>query len=168
MLSLGMLCPRAARIALRRRGLAFASPPPVFAARVISFDNLLKILPRLASIAPLKRLTFDHLLCPAIGVRSYLKLKLASSVHLAREMTCEGRNLPRQLIARKLISSIATQAFVAVSCVGERQPARKLTNTLINGHVHMDGLIANIVNGYCERLRCSADMPTPAVLDIQL
>src|SRR5438309_11841068 len=42
---------------------------------VISFDNLLKILPRFASIAPLKRLTFDHLLCPAIGVRSYLKLK---------------------------------------------------------------------------------------------
>jgi hypothetical protein len=33
---------------------------------VISFDNLLKILPRFASIAPLKRLTFDHLLCPAI------------------------------------------------------------------------------------------------------
>jgi hypothetical protein len=25
---------------------------------------LLKILPRFASIAPLKRLTFDHLLCP--------------------------------------------------------------------------------------------------------
>jgi hypothetical protein len=125
---------------------------------------LLKILPRLASIAPLKRLTFDHLLCPAIGVRSYLKLKLASSVHLAREMTCEGRNLPRQLIARKLTSSIAAQAFVAVSRVGERQPARKLTNTRINGHIHMDGLICQ----YCERSRCGADMPTPAVLDIQL
>ena len=108
-----MLWARAARIALRRRGLALGSPPPVFAARVISFDNLLKILPRLASIAPLKRLTFDHLLCPAIGVRSYLNLKLTSSVHLAREMTCEGRNLPRQLIARKLISSIAAQGSAA-------------------------------------------------------
>src|SRR4029434_8015699 len=75
MLSLGMLWARAASIALRRRGLPFGSPPPLFAARVISFDNLLKILPRLASIAPLKRLTFDHLLCPAIGVRSYLNLK---------------------------------------------------------------------------------------------
>src|ERR1044072_1672450 len=74
-LSFGMLCARAARMALRRRGLAFGSPPPVFAAIVISFDNLLKILPRLASIAPLKRLTFDHLLCPAIGVRSYLTMK---------------------------------------------------------------------------------------------
>jgi hypothetical protein len=78
-------------------------------------------------------------------------------------MTCEGRNLPRQLIARKLTSSIAAQAFVAVSRVGERQPARKLTNTRINGHIHMDGLICQ----YRERLRCGADMPTPAVLDIQ-
>src|SRR5215469_16635689 len=111
-LSFGILCALAARMALRRRGLAFGSPPPLFAAIVISLDNLLKILPRLASIAPLKRLTFDHLLCPAIGVRSYLKLKLPSSVHLAREMTCEGRNLPRQLIARKFTSSIVAHAFV--------------------------------------------------------
>src|ERR1700748_3045677 len=70
-----MLWARAARMALRKRGLALGSPPPVFAARVISFDNLLKILPRLASIAPLKRLTFDHLLCPAIGMRRYLNMK---------------------------------------------------------------------------------------------
>src|SRR2546423_14576738 len=66
MLSLGMLWARAASMALRRRGLPFGSPPPILAAMVISLDNLLKILPRFASIAPLKRLTFDHLLCPAI------------------------------------------------------------------------------------------------------
>src|SRR5437660_12515295 len=71
-LSLGMLWARAARMALRRRGLPLGSPPPVLAAMVISFDNLLKILPRFASIAPLKRLTFDHLLCPAINARSYI------------------------------------------------------------------------------------------------
>ena len=53
---------------------------------------------------------------------------------------------------------------VAVSRVDERQPARKLTNTRINGHVHMDDLNCQ----YNERLRCGADMPTPAVLDIQL
>src|SRR6266567_4756140 len=105
-----MLWPRAARMALRRRGLPFGSPPPLFAAIVISFDNLLKILPRFASIAPLKRLTFDHLLCPAIGVRSYLNLKTYEQYSPREEMTCEGRNLPRQLIARKLISSIAAHA----------------------------------------------------------
>ena len=71
MLSFGMLCVRAAWIALRRRGLPFGSPPPRFAAMVISFDNLLKILPRFASIAPLKRLTFDHLLCPAMDGDCY-------------------------------------------------------------------------------------------------
>src|SRR5207244_484743 len=66
MLSLGMLSARAVWIALRKRGLPFGSPPPVFAAILISFDNLLKIWPRFVSIAPLKRLTFDHLLCPDI------------------------------------------------------------------------------------------------------
>src|SRR6266404_6886890 len=78
MLSLGILCERAAWTALRSRGLAFGSPPPVFAAILISFDSLLKILPRFASIAPLKRLTFDHLLCPAINLRS-LNLKAEKS-----------------------------------------------------------------------------------------
>src|SRR6266403_1967041 len=163
MLSFGMLCVRAAWIALRRRGLPFGSPPPRFAAMVISFDNLLKILPRLASIAPLKRLTFDHLLCPAIGVRSYLNLKLATSVHLAREMTCEGRNLPRQLIARKLISSIAAHVSWRASRASESQSTRKLPNARVDGHVYAYGLICH----YCERLRRRADVSPPAVLDIQ-
>jgi hypothetical protein len=130
---------------------------------VISFDNLLKILPRLASIAPLKRLTFDHLLCPAIRVRSYLNLKLATSVHLAREMTCEGRNLPRQLIARKLISSIAAHVDVAVCRADESPPTRKLTNARVNGHVHPHGLICH----YCERLRCQANVPMATAFGIQ-
>src|SRR5437588_2214573 len=67
MLSFGMLCSRADWMALRRRGFPSGSPPPVFAAMVISLENLLKIWPRFASIAPLKRLTFDHLLCPDIS-----------------------------------------------------------------------------------------------------
>src|SRR6476620_3013051 len=66
-LSLGMLAERAARMSLRNRKFPSGSPPPVFAAIEISFDSLLKILPRLASMAPLKRFTFDHLLCPAIN-----------------------------------------------------------------------------------------------------
>src|SRR4030095_7071591 len=94
-------------MALRRRGLPFGSPPPFFAAIEISLDNLLKILPRFASIAPLNLLTFAHLLCPAIGVRSYLNLKTFEQSSPREEMTCEGRNLPRELIARKLVSSIA-------------------------------------------------------------
>src|ERR1700730_4772102 len=92
-LSFGMLCARAAWMALRRRRLPVGSPPPAFAAMVISFDNLLKILPRFASIAPLNRLTFDHLLCPAIR---------ADSVQLLIE-TCEFPNntSPREWLARR-------------------------------------------------------------------
>ena len=78
-------------------------------------------------------------------------------------MTCEGRNLPRQLIARKLISSIAAQAFVLVSRAGKRQPTGKLTNARVNDHIHADGLICH----YCERLRRGADMAATAVLAIQ-
>src|SRR5213596_3408574 len=78
MLSLGMLWARAVWMALRRRGLAVGSPPPLFAAMVISFDNLLKILPRLASIAPLKRLTFDHLLCPDMDADLLFRNEVAS------------------------------------------------------------------------------------------
>src|SRR4051794_2946599 len=66
MLSFGILCARAISITLRNRALPAGSPPPILAATLISFENLLKIVPRLTSSAPLMRLTFDHLLCPAI------------------------------------------------------------------------------------------------------
>src|SRR6185369_10050619 len=51
MLSLGMLEARAVVTAVRRRGLAFTSPPPIRAATVISLIILVKIFPRLASLA---------------------------------------------------------------------------------------------------------------------
>src|SRR2546423_6444361 len=71
MLSFGMLWARAERMALRSRALPFGSPPPVFAAMVISRDSLLKSAPRFVSMAPLKRLTLDHLLCPDMRWESY-------------------------------------------------------------------------------------------------
>src|ERR1700752_5445161 len=52
MLSLGMLAARAVSAAVRRRGLALTSPPPMRAATVISLISLVKILPRFASFAP--------------------------------------------------------------------------------------------------------------------
>src|SRR6185369_4940741 len=51
---------------IRSRGFLSGSPPISLAAIAISLANLEKIRPRLASIAPLKCLTFAHLLCPAI------------------------------------------------------------------------------------------------------
>src|SRR5439155_27173595 len=65
-LSMGMLAARHLSRTMRSLGFMFGSPPPIFAAMEISLLNLAKILPRLASSAPLKCLTFAHLLCPAI------------------------------------------------------------------------------------------------------
>src|SRR6476660_7804607 len=118
-------------IALRRRGLAFGSPPPVFAARLISFDNLLKILPRFASIAPLKRLTFDHLLCPAIGVRSYLNLKTYEQCSPRERNDLRGEKFTAPINRTKTY-------FVNRHSRGRRrpdgsQPSRKSTDTSVNG-----------------------------------
>src|SRR5512139_2628237 len=66
-LSLGMFSARAAKTAARRRGLPFTSPPPMRAATVISLISLVKILPRLASLAPFLCLMLAHLLCPDMG-----------------------------------------------------------------------------------------------------
>ena len=52
---------RAVAIALRNRGLPPASPPPIFAATVISRINLVKSRPRLASAAPFLCLMVAHL-----------------------------------------------------------------------------------------------------------
>src|SRR5690349_4018349 len=65
-LSLGILACRLLSRAKRNRGFIAGSPPPILAAIEISLLSLAKILARLASIAPLKCLTFAHLLCPAI------------------------------------------------------------------------------------------------------
>src|SRR5262249_41428009 len=63
----GMLWERAARTAVRSRGLAFTSPPPRRAATVISLMSLVKIFPRLASLAAFLCLMVLHLEWPDIG-----------------------------------------------------------------------------------------------------
>src|SRR4029077_13760349 len=125
-----MLWARAARIALRRRGLAPGSPPPVFAARVISFDNLLKILPRLASIAPLKRLTFDHLLCPAIGVRSYFKPETCEQCSPRERNDLRGEKFTAPINRTKIYFVNRRSAFAGASA-----------NARVDAHVHAHRLI---------------------------
>src|ERR1700730_4266598 len=60
MLSAGMFSALAATIAPRRRGLESGSPPPFFAAILISLMRRVKILPRLASSAPFLCLIVAH------------------------------------------------------------------------------------------------------------
>src|SRR6185436_13145174 len=67
MLSLGMLCERAVVTAVRRRGLALTSPPPMRAATVISLMSLVKILPRLESLSAFLCLIVLHLEWPDMG-----------------------------------------------------------------------------------------------------
>src|ERR1700684_3103858 len=59
-LSAGMFSDLAASIAPRRRGLESGSPPPFFAAMLISLIRRVKILPRLASSAPFLCLIVAH------------------------------------------------------------------------------------------------------------
>src|SRR5467141_5447418 len=54
----------AARIAVRRRGLVFGSPPPMRAAMLISRMILVKTRPRFASVAPFLCLIVAHFECP--------------------------------------------------------------------------------------------------------
>src|SRR5579875_950681 len=60
MLSAGIFSALAAALAVRRRGLPSGSPPPALAATVISLIRRVKILPRLASSAPVLCLIVAH------------------------------------------------------------------------------------------------------------
>src|SRR6266481_9556033 len=64
MFSLGMFSPLAARIAVRKRGLEFGSPPPMRAAIEISRIILVKTRPRFASVAAFLCLIVAHFECP--------------------------------------------------------------------------------------------------------
>src|SRR5204863_5142834 len=103
MLSFGMLCPRADKMALRRRTFASGSPPAIFAAIVISRASLLKSAPRLASSAPLKRLTFDHLLCPDMEWEFCLKTNVAGQTRLSRNPIPE--RLEKESLSRRQTTS---------------------------------------------------------------
>src|ERR1700674_4512635 len=59
-----MFAPLAARIAVRRRGFALGSPPPMRAAMLISRIIRVKTRPRLASVAPFLCLIVAHFECP--------------------------------------------------------------------------------------------------------
>src|SRR5687767_12661080 len=76
MLSTGMFSARALCTARRRRKLVSGSPPPSFAATMISRVSLVKSCPRFASAAPFLRLIVDHLLCPDMVTPLYLVRKI--------------------------------------------------------------------------------------------
>src|ERR1700756_2912981 len=76
MLSAGMFSLLAARMAVRRRGLASGSPPPFLAAMLISLISRVKILPRLASSAPFLCLIVAHFEWPDMEIPQFSELEL--------------------------------------------------------------------------------------------
>src|SRR2546425_2164077 len=66
MLSRDMFTARARSIASRSRKFASGSPPPSFAASMISLVIFVKTTPRLTSAAPFWRLIWLHFECPDI------------------------------------------------------------------------------------------------------
>src|SRR6185437_3130614 len=70
LLSAGMFSALAAATAVRRRGLPSTSPPPLFAAMVISLIRRVNILPRFASSAPFLCLIVAHFEWPDMWITS--------------------------------------------------------------------------------------------------
>src|SRR5579871_504746 len=68
MLSFGIFSFLPARMAVRRRGLEFGSPPPMRAAMVISRISRVKTRPRLASVAAFLCLIVAHFECPDMTI----------------------------------------------------------------------------------------------------
>ena len=68
MFSFGMFSFFAAAMAVRSRGLEFASPPPMRAAIVISRMMRVKTRPRFASVAAFLCLIVAHFECPDMTI----------------------------------------------------------------------------------------------------
>src|SRR6478736_5300485 len=64
--SFGMFSFLPARMAVRKRGLEFGSPPPILAAIVISRITRVNARPRFASVAALLCLIVAHFECPEL------------------------------------------------------------------------------------------------------
>ena len=75
-LSFGIRADFAVPMAVRSRGFALGSPPPIFAAMMISLAILLNSFPRLASVAAFLCLMLAHLECPDIAGPPWLDGKL--------------------------------------------------------------------------------------------
>src|SRR6266850_214020 len=81
MFSCGMFASFADSIAAFKRMLALGSPPPFFAATVISRRIFEKTLPRWTSVLPFLRLICDHRECPDIVLPSFVEQHRLESLH---------------------------------------------------------------------------------------
>ena len=100
-------------IAVLKRGFEVGSPPPLFAAAVISRIILVNIFPRFASAAPFLCLIDAHLLCPDIFSSPY---RFGHPDHLRRY----GRDYPERLRE----AGFRVEPLAAAELVGEADARR--------------------------------------------
>src|SRR5579859_2554452 len=102
LLSFGMFSFFAARIAVRRRGLEFGSPPPMREAMVISRIRRVKTRPRLASVAAFLCLIVAHFECPDMTIpllSREISRGCTDAVAATRSLSVPDARVPPQLSA---------------------------------------------------------------------
>src|SRR5438132_12561100 len=115
MLSAGMLFCRAVVTAVRSRGLALMSPPPMRAATVISLMNLVNCFPRRASLSAFLCLIELHLEWPDMArVR-----RLTTGRRSSKSQTRRG-------LARAIRTSIMRRADARETVVADDARARRV------------------------------------------
>src|SRR5437867_3151348 len=102
MLSCGMFASFADSMAAFRRMLALGSPPPLFAATVISRRIFEKSLPRWTSVFPFLRLICAHRECPDIVLPSFVEQHRLECLHPLEPLRSPAeRGLPPAPAARR-------------------------------------------------------------------
>src|SRR5215470_1401084 len=123
MLSAGMFSAFAAAMAVRKRGLPSGSPPPLFAAMLISLIRRVKILPRFASSAPFLCLIVAHFEWPDIVrpriYKSILKILDGAGFAFRGNHRVASVSMPRY--ARRRTLSIARRLFTSGLPVARRR-----------------------------------------------
>src|SRR6266480_3280757 len=98
MFSLGMFSFLPAKIAVRKRGLEFGSPPPMRAAMVISRIICVNAWPRLASVAAFLCLMVAHFECPDMTHPRLFHVTAALPGHRWKNF-CPAERIRRRLAA---------------------------------------------------------------------
>src|SRR5437016_7855035 len=128
MLSWGMFASLADSMAALSRMLIFGSPPPFFAATVISRRIFENSFPRCTSALPFFRLICDHRECPDIALSSFVRNRRFQSLHTRQPLLAPDlRRLPppplRRRFRRERVARSGTEVLAEVH-VGEIGRAR--------------------------------------------
>src|SRR5580693_35145 len=127
----------AARMAVRRRGLESGSPPPTRAAMVISRISLVKMRPRLASVAAFLCLIVAHLECPDMIIASW-ETSWGTNPCLLRRQFSIGNSESEQWHGKLCASQINLRAFLRPCSLKIGAAAEDQHNVIKHGSADRD------------------------------